>query len=161
MPRSPNLTPELQEQMFAKMRTGRYRKGTVFAMFGFCPQACYMRESRARKAREAGEESDDFDLQVEQAMRIGEATITDLMFEAMEKGRDWRGYERILHNVHGICGPLDEQRIAESRAQTEAIKRAASPEGRNLYRDIVAEMMGRRPAAARPAESKPEAADAG
>lgn len=164
MPRRENITPGLLEEMLAKIRTGRYRKGTVFASFGYDQRACYMREMRASRARENGEEGDDFDLQVEQAMAIGEMRICDELHGALNgEGGDWRGFELMLRRIHRISDPMDEQRIIESKAQTKAIELAASPEAQTRVRDMVATMLCRRPAAARPPAEPlaPEAPDAG
>ncbi len=142
MPRSPDLTPELMEKMFAKMRTGRYPKGTVFAAFGYCRQACYMREAR----------DEDFRLAVAQAMAIGEMAILDAKHNALDRSvgtngeipGDWRGYDSTLRMVHRMADPADEQRILESRARAKALEMAASPEGREIVRNVVAELWGKR-----------------
>jgi hypothetical protein len=105
-----------------------------------------MREKRARDARERGEESDDFDLRVEKALAVGEMRVCDTLGDIIEGQRkgDWRGPEAQLRLIHRIVDPIDEQRIAESKASAKALEHANSPEGQQIVRGIVSELLGKR-----------------
>lgn len=146
MPPGKTITPDEIEQALAWLRTGRYRKGTVFRRLGYCEQACYMREKRARDARESGEPTDDFDLRVEMAMAEGEMAVCDDLHEAVtgKTKVDWRGHESKLRYIHRVADPVDEQRIAESKASQRAAEQAHSPEGLEAIRSIVSDLLAKR-----------------
>lgn len=140
-----SLSQEDLEKALELLRAG-HRQVTIAKYFGVSSVAFFNR-------READPE---YGRKWSRADAEGEIATRAAMQEAANKGLSTAPYQWVLEHRYGWTSPINRARIEELRARTAASKAMSSPESAQAYRQIVADLLTRRPGS--PPPDVPQAA---